>query len=273
MWKIELRRLIRSKGLYLSLMIGMVLAIWHFIKWNIPTYLLWKDVYDFSAFDKYGVYIPTAYEMWMNNDIFSTPTYLFLLFLPIMAVLPYATTYHTDQASGWIKNLSVRMEKKEYIRVKLTVSFMSGMLVIMIPLIIQFLMVACCFPLKHPQKIGSYTLVGVQNIWNNLFYTHPMLYTILFTILNGIYGGMMAVLSMLLTHATNKRALIGIMPFIYHLFLFSFLNLIGYAELSPLRFLDGETYCNHWFSYLLMLVVAVLLVVITYRQGKKRDVY
>ena len=85
----------------------------------------------------------------------------------------------------------------------------------------------------------------------------------LFVVLNGIYGGMMAVLSMFLAHAT----------FIYHLFLFSFLNLIGHAELSPMRFLNGETSCNYWIQYLTMLMITLLLIVITYRQGKECDVY
>lgn len=79
MWRIELNRLIRSKGLYLSLGIGMALAIWHFLKWDLPVYRMWEQVYDFSALGEKEIYIPTAYEMWMNNDVFSTPEYLFLL--------------------------------------------------------------------------------------------------------------------------------------------------------------------------------------------------
>lgn len=273
MWRIELNRLIRSKGLYLSLGIGMALAIWHFLKWDLPVYQMWEQVYDFSALGEKEIYIPTAYEMWMNNDVFSTPEYLFLLFIPILAVLPYAMTYHIDRTSGWMKNLNVRMERARYMRMKLIMIFLSGMVTVMIPLIVQFLMVACCFPLKHPQLIGGYTLVGVRNIWYVLFYTHPLIYTMLFVVLNGIYGGMMAVLSMFLAHATNKGILVGIMPFIYHLFLFSFLNLIGHAELSPMRFLNGETSCNYWIQYLTMLMITLLLIVITYRQGKECDVY
>lgn len=83
----------------------------------------------------------------------------------------------------------------------------------------------------------------------------------------------MAVLSMLLAHATDKGVLVGIMPFVYHLFLFSFLNLLGHAELSPLRFLNGETSVNYWFQYILVLVLTGLFIVLTYKQGKEKDVY
>lgn len=270
MWKIELNRLLRAKGLYLALLIGMALGVWYFMKYDLP---MLQSRGEFPDFSKYGTGVPTAYEMYMGSNAFMTPTYLFLLFNPILAVLPYAMTYHTDRESGWIKNISVRMEKKEYVRIKLTLSFLSGMLVIIIPLVVSFLLTACWFPMKLPQRMLGYTLIGVRNIWNNLFYMHPLIYTLLMILMNGIYGGMMAVLSMLLAHATDKGVLVGIMPFVYHLFLFSFLNLLGHAELSPLRFLNGETSVNYWFQYILVLVLTGLFIVLTYKQGKEKDVY
>lgn len=36
MWKIELNRLLRAKGLYLALLIGMALVVWYFMKYDLP---------------------------------------------------------------------------------------------------------------------------------------------------------------------------------------------------------------------------------------------
>lgn len=269
MFRIEMNRLLKSKGLYVSLLIGCGLALWHFFKWIFPASHSWDMI---SAYGKTsGLTLSSAYESWMNTSLFPMPSFLFLMGLPILAVLPYGLTYDNDRKSGWIKNVYVRIERRSYMRVKLGLAFLSGMLVVMLPLLLNFMLAAASLPLKAPQACSG--LMRPRSIWCNLFYQNPMCYVLLISLLNGMYGGLMSMLAVLLSHSTDYGFLVGIMPFLYHMFVFSLFNLAGHAEYSPAQFLSGGVFVNYYVEYVIIGILTVLVFLIAYRKGTKSDVY
>lgn len=269
MFRIEMNRLFKSRGLYISLLIGCGLALWHFFRWIAPVSRSWDML---NAYGKStGFTLESAYEVWMHSSFFPTPSFLFLMVLPILAVLPYGLTYDNDRKSGWIKNIYVRAERKRYMKVKLGLAFLSGMLVIMLPLLFNFMLAAASLPLKAPQPCLA--LMRPRNIWCGLFYQNPMCYVALVTLLNGVYGGLMSMLAVLLSHSTDYGFLVGILPFLYHMFLFSLFNLAHYADYAPAHFLSGGVLLNYYAEYVIMGIVTVAIALIAYRKGTISDVY
>lgn len=269
MFRIEMDRLLKSKRFYISLLLGSGLALWHFFKWVFPVSRSWDMVVAYGK--STGLTPASAYESWMNISLFPMPSFLFLMVLPILAVLPYGLTYDNDRKSGWIKNIYVRTERQSYMRVKLGLAFSSGMLVVIFPLVLNFLLAMACLPLKNPQLCSG--LMRNRNIWCDLFYQNPMCYVLLFTLLDGVYGGLMSMLAVLLSHSTDYGFLVGIMPFLYHMFLFSFFNLAGHGEYAPAQFLSGGVSVNYYVEYVIIGILTVLVFLIAYRKGTKSDVY
>lgn len=267
MFRIEMNRLLRSKRLYAALLAGGGLALWHFFQWVLPIPYLWEKMAEYNK----GGTIASTYEYWMGSSTFPLPGFLFLMVLPILAVMPYGMTYDNDRKSGWMKNVYVRAERRSYMRVKLGLSFVSGMLVVMFPLLLNFMLTAMILPLKEPQLF--FGVVGNRNIWCNLFYQHPMCYVALVSLLNGIYGGLMSMLAVLLSHSTDYGFLVGIMPFLYHMFLFSLCNLLGCSEYAPARFLSGGVSVNYYTEYIIVGILSLFVFFMAYRKGTRSDVY
>ena len=98
MLKIELERAFRSSGFWLSLMIGMLISIIQYIQKVIPA------VSEILLPMKYKLAIPVCvHQTWiaMGDGWYYT---LFVRLIPLLAVIPYAVTYYTDNKKGIVHN-------------------------------------------------------------------------------------------------------------------------------------------------------------------------
>ncbi|MFR7668865.1 MAG: hypothetical protein ACLU00_10370 [Mediterraneibacter faecis] len=64
--------------------------------------------------------------------------FIFFLILPILASLPFGTSYFEDCKEGVIKNIYMRTKREDYLKAKYAAAFLSGELQFLVPLIFKF---------------------------------------------------------------------------------------------------------------------------------------
>ena len=176
MIKTELERAFKSWSLWLALIIGMGLSIAQIITRIIP-----------AAMNPLMGYMPdnatlmpiSAFQVWIGNGV-SFEYSLFIRLIPILAAMPYAVTYLSDIKSGIIKNYVTRTAKFNYLAAKYIAVFVTGGVVVVMPLLINYLTaitILPCLMLSSREKNYGDTPVKDQaqlvflNViwWDNLY--------------------------------------------------------------------------------------------------------
>lgn len=178
----ELKRAVKSRGFWISLLMGCAIAVWDLI--------LFYQMYRAETKEH------NALEAWLGTDYHFACNSLFYVLLPILAALPYAGSYYLDRKSGYIKNICTRTSRKNYYVAKYCAVFLSAMAAVMLPLLFSLFLCMGVYPMRRPDRLLFLT-AGVLdvNLMPELFGLHPTVYCILFTLIDGVFAGMLSIFS------------------------------------------------------------------------------
>lgn len=170
---VRLRASIFSARMLASILIGIVMLTWYFIK-NFALYNAYIGPLSLSEWD----------DIYLNSIIQSHTRSGFDLFAPILAVLPASTLYCDDYSSGYIKNILLRRQRKQYAREILLCSAIAGGLAVFFPCLITSLF---------------YMAIGAPNLKQNVINgATSLLEETIFSEIQFINGGLQVVLYLLL---------------------------------------------------------------------------
>lgn len=272
-WKIEYNRIIRSVGFYFAIIIGMVLVILQLWQEQIPNYQAVEAVKEWEWTGKKVAPI-NCFEIWMGGEMHSMASFLFFLILPLISVLPYASTFFEDCKSGLIKNIYYRTERKAYLRSRFVMVFLSSAVVIWIPLLISFIFAAILFPAVIPQPQDVFVTVSATSMLYQLFYTKPICYCLCYIFLDGLAAGCWGGFALMVSYFAEYKFIVMLAPFALHLFVYSFLNLFNLASYSPVYFFQSSMSYTYWWQFLLFFICIGLIPYGIYRyMGEKKDVF
>lgn len=151
-FKLELRRALFNKWTSISFIIGFVICL-------IP---LWDKLMYMTEFynnmssggDKV-ICTATPYENWLLYDLSESLHYVYLFIMPLLAVLSFGASYYMDLKLGYVKQLVTKCGSKKYLCAKYGSTFISGGVVVAIPLLLQLMLLALIFPLNNPFRFES----------------------------------------------------------------------------------------------------------------------
>lgn len=278
--KIELKKAIKNKGFVTILIIAGIFAL--FSAWYmIDSYFyhqLQKKIIGFGGNPM--VQSSSLFNHWIGGEASSLGYTLFFTLLPLIAALPYSWSYFIENKTGYVKSVVTRSSKSQYYLSKYIATFIAGGLVVLIPLVINFLVVACFVPAITPTKMYPlYYAVGHGSLWSQLFYTHPVVFVLLYLILDFIFAGLFATMGLAISFFIKNRIAIILIPFFFILVLHysrTFLAYKYYNEISPLHYLHStsiENYANGGMILAQGLLFFVLTFGITMKLGVKREVF
>lgn len=113
----EIKRAFNTIGMKLALLIGCGLSIWHVVSVIIPQSS--QIGYELSVEAIDPLYVPTGlFNNWMGNELYPIQCYIFYLILPLLAVLPFGSSFFEDRKNGYIINVCTRVDKKTYYKAK-----------------------------------------------------------------------------------------------------------------------------------------------------------
>jgi len=186
----------------------------------------------------------SSYKYWVVVDFIQPLTGLFFQLLPLLAVIPFSWSYLEERRSGYVGSIITRTSRTHYFIAKYSAVFLSGALVITIPILLNFLICACLMPMRTPDVFAViYFGIWEESLWSEVFYTRPMLYVALFTLLNFSFSGIWAASVFSLSALIKNRVALVVLPYlalVYIEFISKayFFDLIQ-IELTPSGFLRG----------------------------------
>lgn len=281
--KLELKKAFCNKMFYLVLAIGLVIAGISAVQ-NIQGYYYGLELEAGSEKVAKEIYNPNngmsiLYNRCILMNFQSSMTTLFYTLFPLLVCLAYGWSYFGERKSGYVMNVMIRTHKKsQYFLAKYIAVFLSGGAVIAIPLIANFLVVACFVPAYQPD-LYYLPYYGVQgHFLREVFYAMPLLYFGCLIAINFLFGGLLAVCSMALTLFIKNKFAVVLLPFMC-LFGVQYLQdnvwiILSDAYISPMDFLRG--YAIEYTSGMVILIWAVVLLVFTlgivWGKGARDDV-
>jgi len=268
MLKMELTRAFRSKGMFFSLTVGCGIAILYYI------FIVTKVMKGFNNgldFDK-TTYLLSSYNCILGLT-FDTFSYLFSFIVPILAAIPYGASLFLDKKDGYINNILIKTDKKNYFLSKLITLFISGGVVAATPLLLSYVLAIISMPSTRPYVESGFYMIKGTNMFNDIFYSnYTFVYVIIFIIFDFMLFGLVNCLCMVFTYWEDNRFAIVLTPFIicYGMHMLSqyylgfYLSPIIFAKIDFL-FIDQMTYVYVEFFILFLLAITSL-------RGAKKDV-
>lgn len=231
--KTELYRAFTGAGLYISAAIGLAICAVHFFVYLIPASELFEKSYSnpqpMIGFD-------WLFSAWMGGNSYNVCGYILFLLLPILSATAHADSFCADRASGYINGIISRVSRRDYYTAKYIASFVAGGTVIAVPLLLSLAISSMMLPSMIPQMSSGYP-VGNQSIMCGLFYSHPYVYNFLYILIDFVFGGITAAVSLVVAVVSTSRILSLISPFIFYVFFNSVCELFGAETYSPLYYL------------------------------------
>ena len=102
--KQELKRAFTSRGFFLAVLLGAVLAVSHIFMFVIPQA---SQLEAYMEADKPMLYPGWLFSVWLGGNSYSVQSFLLLLLIPFLAVLPFGDSFFTDVTRGFAKNIYI----------------------------------------------------------------------------------------------------------------------------------------------------------------------
>lgn len=218
--KNELSRAFGSPGFFVALAVGLVLVVSDAVM-TIGTqhsdYLAALEGARLGAAD--GLESPSlwsCYTCWISVRYDTLYATMFYYLLPLLAVMPFAWSLVSERASGYISQIYVRTNRMSYFKAKVCAVFTSASSVAFLPQLINLLIMAAFFPAVTPDAFDSlYIGIFEDNLWAELFYSFPALYSALYLLLSSCLCGLWSVLVMSLGYITKNRIIVLVAPYLF----------------------------------------------------------
>lgn len=284
--KAEIKKMIRNYFFAASLMIGIFFA---FLSVFYIGNIYFSEVGVFGIIDRAEsdggmlkmniLSAQTLYNSWIGADQQSAGAALFYLLSPLLAAMPCGWSFSEELNSGYLHMIVPRKGRRAYFRAKLAVSFVTGGVVLVLPQSISLLLTALYIPAVQPDSIYSmYTPVMHGDMFAWIFYMYPLLYILLLLLINFLFGGLFAWLSLAAAFFTPVRSAAVILPFLLLLAADSaktLLYYISYIEISPLNLLhplSAPNYVKLWVVFLWMAVLGSVSIFVIAGRGDKYEI-
>lgn len=269
--KEELNRAVKNKGMVLALTIGIVIAVSHVIQCIIPAY----HANEMMEFEKFPTIYPlTVSDTWLAGNQVSLESFLYFLVLPIIAVLPFGTSYFADGQSGFLRGIYVRIPRKKYLQAKYIAAFISGGLAVVLPLLVNLMFALVLLPNMSAATILPCNRMEAVNLFYTIYDSYPLVYIFLFLCLDFIMGGIFACIGLACSYLSDYKIIVAICPFFIQLTVHIIFSMLMKMEYSSVFFLQSGYGISAPWVVLLYIVIGIgLSAAVFLKKGEKEDVF
>lgn len=185
MFRFELKRCMKGRGFKAAFLISLILAAGHFTAFCI---CFLHNEYGGIITDKeavkllkagqsvLGIYPANIFEGFIGGEQYTFWNGVYFYLLPIIAVLPFGTSFFEDEDSGYLKNIYIKKKKEIYLVCKFIVTFISGGIAAGLPYIFSFMMNLLYVPAIKPNQLARHNFVNQLNNMSDWYYEKPFLY-------------------------------------------------------------------------------------------------
>ena len=221
--RLELYRAFHSRTFYISLLIGFLICV--------------LDLVTFCA--QFGIggrwYLAQA---WIGTDYRFVYNTLFYILLPVIACLPYGGSLYTDMQSGYDKNICIKVSRLNYSVAKGSAVFLSAFVSVALPLAVDLFIAAGLYSNYLPERL-EFMSVGLldRNLFTTICNFHPLLYALLFILIDGLFAGAIALISLSISRLVKSHFTAVVTPMVIYI--------------TSSIFMQGDNYGNWGVIYML----------------------
>lgn len=236
----------------------MILVIWLGIAFSIRHYM--EIIYPVREYimDEGNVYL-SSYNKWLGGEWYTMESTLFYMLIPILCALPYGASWLYDCKSSIGGQAIVRGRKADFVWTKMLVSFLNGAVIVMLPLVFDFVLTSSTLPAIIPKAGMGLSPISADSLLAELFYTYPLVYTLIYIGINGLFFGLLNTLSMAARFFTKNRYITVLTPFLYYMAFYCAGTTSGHLEWVPSGFIrPSQPFKTTWF----IMIFEILLIII-----------
>ncbi len=172
------------------------------------------------------------------------------LFVPLLAVLPFADSYALDRTGGYLRHVLVRSSYRRYLFAKFVANLLAGGLAVALSLILLF----ACTNLIYPRGLLPIDQARIGGAYPHgplgpLYRTAPDLYILFLVGVGFIFGATYATLGLAFSSFVNNRYVVLATPFLlYHIanFVLAVLRLEEWTP--PATFIPDAVKTTSWLT-------------------------
>ena len=149
---------------------------------------------------------------------------VYLLLMPIIASIPFSTSYNADKSDGFKPFISKEIPMFSYLCTKYIVTFFCGGLLYIFPFLLSLLLCKLTIPDGIPSLTSG--IINTNGMFASLYYNSPIDYISIYIIINFIFAGLMAVLGLAASIWSQKDYMAILFPFTVSSLPYVVLNMI-----------------------------------------------
>lgn len=270
----DLFKLRHSRGLYFSLFVGLIICIINLI------ITINEQHHSIEMLNKYEnlkyIYYPITVSnsaLGINNYAYTTS--IFFTILPIIATLPFGLSLFTEKKKGYINFCLTRTKSSHYYISKIIVSYIGGSLICGAVLVFSIILNSAFVPSAQPEVISALFPVAYEKTYFlDLYLNHPVVFMLLYTMIDMLYAGWLAVLSVLATFIFDYRITVLIFPLAIYLLFSYFSRSIGIEigilhSLLPQYNLSAYPLGNIMIELLILNLITLILIAVMVKKDNK----
>lgn len=275
----EIKKSIFNKQMLFVTLFSVIMVICHSVYvYNYITTAFEINTTDYYYYFDAGLEV-SFLQAWIGGEPFSVYNNMFYYILfPLYAAIPYAAYAKKEKELGYSKCLLVKLGRNKYLISKYIACFLSGGIAVSIPAVLSLMGALSWLPVIPVNIVAAQTGVNNFSLWSYYFFNKPLLYAFMYIGLDFVAGGLLACVSLSLTHLVRSRFILLVLPMIANAFVVNLLNyvkypfsrllyIVPYVYVNPTCLLDVDIY-DVTISIALLFVLSFGL---WFGMGQKRD--
>ena len=178
---------------------------------NIQNDLEWRTMGPSGQVENLGL---STFAGWIGIETYSSGYSLFFFAFPLLVCIGYGWSFRQEMDNGYINQIVSRVGKKRYYASKYVSTFLSGGIILTLPLLLNLLLRMTYTNLALPDPVYTYFNMGNRNFLGPLFFTHPLWFCFLYMLTDFVFGGALACLCMTFSYFIKGRVLALPIPFL-----------------------------------------------------------
>ena len=244
------------------------------INWKEGSFLQYHHRCAFLNDENLMGFFEISYTNWIGSHNIYLQQNIFYMAIPILATLPFGSSFYDDINRGYARNVCVRAKKKYYLVAKYIAVFVSGGCVVAIPMVLSFLISSIFLPTMLPEASYTFTNIYPAYKWADLFYVQPLLYTSIYIFITFLFSGVTASLSLFITFFLNRKFVTFVFPFFIYIFSSFCLEMLGFDAYSIRNLVTTTSESGTTFSVTILFLIFFCLSFFPYYFiGAKKDVF
>ncbi len=258
MVKIEFKRAFTSRTFFVALGIGVAICLWHYFEYIFPCVIHSS----YLNIEPENTFFPViSFNCWIGGSYVPVQSFLYFLVLPLIATLPYGSSYVTDRKIGYVKQIYTRTKKHNYITAKYVAVFLSGAVAVTLPLLLNFYLTSMALPSVMPDSASGSSVVFSYSKWSEIFYTKPFVFELLYMLTAFVFSGLIAASALIIGHFINNKYIVVFAPMLLYVFLSSVADITDFSKLDLMRIINPS---QGYGDTLTVIIYAVVLFAATF---------